>query len=100
MNTGMTIILLLLIPLIGAILIGLTSKRPNLRESVTLVTATTLFICVLALAKFVLNGERPTVELFSLLPNVSIGFRAEPLGMLFALIASCLWIPNSVYSKG
>ncbi len=100
MNTDMTLILLLLIPFFGATLIGLAGRRPNLRESVTLVTATALFICVLTLAGSVLKGERPGIELFSLLPNISIAFRAEPLGMIFALVASCLWIPNSVYSIG
>ena len=54
MNTDITLILLLLIPFFGATLIGLAGRSPNLRESVTLVTATALFICVLTLAGSVL----------------------------------------------
>jgi multicomponent Na+:H+ antiporter subunit D len=34
------------------------------------------------------------------LPGLPLAFRVEPLGMLFALIASGLWIVNSVYSIG
>jgi multicomponent Na+:H+ antiporter subunit D len=35
-----------------------------------------------------------------MLPGIAFGFRVEPLGMLFALVASGLWIVNSVYSIG
>jgi multicomponent Na+:H+ antiporter subunit D len=100
MNTDMALILALAAPLVGAALIGLTGRHPNLRESVTLITATILLIAVLAIAQSVLAGERPSVELFNLIPDVSIAFRAEPLGMIFAIIASSLWIPNSIYSIG
>ena len=35
-----------------------------------------------------------------MLPGLPIAFEVEPLGMLFALIASGLWIVNSLYSIG
>ena len=34
------------------------------------------------------------------LPGVKVAFRVEPLGMVYALVATLLWIPNSVYSIG
>jgi len=37
---------------------------------------------------------------FEFLPGIAFGFRVEPLGMLFALVAAGLWIVNSVYSIG
>ena len=40
------------------------------------------------------------MTLFELLPGLPIAFAVEPLGMLFALIASGLWIVNSLYSIG
>jgi multicomponent Na+:H+ antiporter subunit D len=40
------------------------------------------------------------LALFSVLPGLQIAFTVEPLGMLFALIASGLWIVNSLYSIG
>jgi len=40
------------------------------------------------------------VQLLEPLPGLPIVFRVEPLGMLFALIASGLWIINSIYSIG
>src|SRR5512145_3191003 len=35
-----------------------------------------------------------------MLPGFALMLRVEPLGMLFALIASGLWIVNSIYSIG
>ncbi|OGB19213.1 MAG: cation:proton antiporter [Burkholderiales bacterium RIFCSPLOWO2_02_FULL_67_64] len=48
----------------------------------------------------VLAGARPTATLLSVLPGLEIAFEVEPLGMLFALVASGLWIVNSIYSIG
>ena len=88
------------IPLLGAAGIALAGKWPNLRESVTLATAVLLFGTVLKLLDPVLAGQRPELVLFEILPGLSIAFKVEPLGMLFGLIASGLWIVNSVYSIG
>jgi multicomponent Na+:H+ antiporter subunit D len=88
------------IPLLGAGGIALAGKWPNLRESITLATAVLLFGTVLQLLDPVLAGARPELVLFETLPGLSIAFKVEPLGMLFGLIASGLWIVNSVYSIG
>jgi multicomponent Na+:H+ antiporter subunit D len=88
------------VPALGAVGIALTGRWPNLRESVTLATAALLFACVLALLPQVMAGARPQLFVLELLPGIALGFRVEPLGMLFALIASGLWIVNSIYSIG
>jgi len=88
------------VPLGGALLIALARRIPNLRETITLVTAAILLTVVLSLLPLVLAGARPGLVLFSLLPGLDIAFQVEPLGMLFALIASGLWIVNSLYSIG
>ena len=90
----------LAVPAVGAALIAWADRAPNLRESITLVTAVALLGCVLTLLPMVSGGARPDLTLFSLLPGLQIAFRVEPLGMLFALIASALWIVNSLYSIG
>lgn len=92
--------LALVIPLLGAAGIALTGRRPNLREGITLATAAILCGTVLQLLPPVLAGARPELRLFEILPGLAIAFRVEPLGMLFGLIASGLWIVNSVYSIG
>ena len=92
--------LALAIPALGAVLIALTGRWPNLRETVTLVTALTLLAFVASILPDVLDGGRPSITLFSMLPGLTIALSVEPLGMLFGLIASSLWIVNSIYSIG
>lgn len=90
----------LVLPLLGAFGISLSGRFPNLREGITLATAVGLFACVLQLLDPVLAGIRPELILLEPLPGLPIAFRVEPLGMIFAMVASGLWIVNSVYSIG
>lgn len=99
--TGDELILAALaIPCLGGVVIALCHRKANLREAVTLVTSVLLFICVASLLPAILAGTRPRMHLLEPLPGLPIAFEVEPLGMLFALIASGLWIVNSVYSIG
>ncbi len=95
-----TLLAALAVPAAGALLIALAGRLPNLREAVTLVTAAGLLACVLSLLPGVMAGARPAVTLVSVMPGLELALRLEPLGMLFALIASGLWIVNSLYSIG
>jgi multicomponent Na+:H+ antiporter subunit D len=90
----------LVLPLLGALGIAAAGRAPNLRETITLATAALLFLCVVQLLGPVLGGARPELVLLEPLPGLPIAFRVEPLGMLFALVASGLWIVNSLYSIG
>jgi len=87
-------------PLLGAGLIAASGRAPNLRETATLLTAAVLFMLVLSIAGGVLAGGRPALTLFEMMPGLALRFEVEPLGMLFALVASGLWIVNSIYSIG
>jgi multicomponent Na+:H+ antiporter subunit D len=99
-NGASLIALALLLPAATAVLIPLFSARPNIREGTTLVGAVALFAAVLGLLPDVLNGARAALHVVDILPGLSIAFAVEPLGMLFALVASGLWIVNSLYSVG
>ena len=93
--------LALVIPLAGAVLIALFGRWPNVREAVTLATGVGLLWFVASLLPHVLAGATPGVLLVQLLPGgLSLVLRLEPLGMLFALVASGLWIVTSLYSIG
>ena len=89
------------IPLVGALLIVLAGRvGPNIRESVTLLTGGVLAWTVWGIWPSVLAGARPEYVFTEMLPGLAIAFKVEPLGMLFAALASGLWIVNSVYSIG
>lgn len=96
--TDSLLLLCLLIPLAGAALIGLAGRHPNLRETITFLTAGLLLACVIALIGPVMQGDRPEVVLAELMPGLTLSLRPEPLGLLFALLASGLWVVNSLYS--
>lgn len=99
--TGVSLVALaLLVPAATALLILLFNRRPNVREATTLVGAVALFATTLLLLSDVLAGERPALHLVEILPGVSMAFAVEPLGMLFAVVASGLWTVNSLYSIG
>lgn len=100
MNPDLAVLLAPVIPAIGALLIGLTGNRPNLREAMTLATGAVLFGVVLSLYPVVAAGSRPAGVLFATLPGLPIALEVEPLGMLFGLVASGLWIVTSIYSIG
>ncbi|MBT8041486.1 MAG: monovalent cation/H+ antiporter subunit D family protein [Xanthomonadales bacterium] len=101
MSPDSLILAALIVPLAGAVLIGLAGRfSPNLREAVTLVTAGLLIFVVWSLLPTVYDGGRPSAQLAEVLPGIDIAFRVEPLGMMFAALASGLWLVNSIYSIG
>lgn len=101
MTTETLIILSLLIPLTGAVVIALAGRiGPNVRETATLVTAGLLAATVWQIIPVVYEGGSPGLTLAELVPGITIAFQVEPLGALFAGLASSLWIVNSVYSIG
>jgi multicomponent Na+:H+ antiporter subunit D len=94
------VLLALLVPFAAAAAIPVFGRRPNLRETVTLAAAALLCLVVLGLLAPVLGGARPEAKLIDIAQGLSLAFKVEPFGMLFALVASTLWIVNSVYSIG
>lgn len=100
LSGGGTALLALVLPLLGTAFIGLFGKRPNLRETATLATGTLTFLTVLSLWPTVMEGGRPGVILATPLPGIPLELVVEPLGYLFSLVASFLWIVTSLYAIG
>lgn len=100
MSVALAMQLAVLVPLAGALLVALAGRWPNLREAVSLSTAVLLFLLVLRVLQGFLAGEAPRVELLEMLPGLSLALHVEPLSLLFALLASGLWIVTTVYSIG
>jgi len=94
------IIIAIFAPIVCAGLIFIIGDRPNLREAVTIVTGLIIFSIIVRLYPLVLDAEILQVSLLEMLPGLSITFKIEPLGFLFSVIASFLWIITSIYSIG
>jgi len=95
------LLLSLLIPLAGSVLIPLAGERyKNAREAISLLTALCLFFVVFQLYLGLDSSEQTVLTLISVMPGLNLSFYVEPLGLLFALIASFLWIITTLYSIG
>jgi multicomponent Na+:H+ antiporter subunit D len=89
------------LPLVGALAIALAGRiGPNLRETATAITSVSLIWVVWGLLPILMDGGRPSIEVSQVMPGLTIAFTVEPLGMLFAALASGLWLINSIYSVG
>lgn len=99
MSLGVFFFWVIGIPVLGTYLIYIARKRDNLREGMSFLTAFSLFGVVLkALVSFSANGQ--IVHAMPLLPNVSLSFFYDPLSIVFACVASSLWILTTMYSIG
>ena len=75
-------------------------RSPNLREAATFLAAFVKFGIVLSMVPAILRGNQIEFTLCPLVPNVPLQFRVDGFGLLFALVASGLWIVTSLYSIG
>ncbi len=87
-------------PLVVLVFNYLLSFNSNLRDSTTVVLACILFGINIRLASAVFSGQQVGWEGLEVMPGFRIAFSIEPLGMLFALVASGLWILTTVYAVG
>ncbi len=100
MIQSLTPVYAVLVSLSAIIPIYLSRNNPNLREFWTILAAIVKFIIVLSLIPPLLKGQTVGINLFEILPGISFGFRVDSLGLIFALMASFLWILTSFYSIG
>jgi multicomponent Na+:H+ antiporter subunit D len=92
-------LLLLAIPLVAAVS-SVVIKQPNLREGITLTLATVCFVNVANLFFLAVRGLAGPVRVATFENGLSIEFLVDPLGVIFALVASGLWLVSTVYSIG
>jgi multicomponent Na+:H+ antiporter subunit D len=92
--------LALVAPLACAAGVGILGARPNLRDGWMVAVAVVTFLAVCSLWPAVGAGETVALDLWPVLDGVTFGFAVEPLGLLFALVASGLWILTALYAIG
>lgn len=94
--------LAVLVSLVAAGLIYVLGERVhrNVREGITFAAAVLKILLVYSLVPAVLAGKEISLTLFRLVEGVSFAFRVDPAGMVFACVASGLWLVTSAYSVG
>jgi len=99
-NNSTTIFLCLVLPWVCAAGVILTGRSPNVRELVSVASAGVCFLLVITLVPVVDSGIQPTLVVVQILPELDLRFDVEPLGLLFAMVASGLWLVTVVYAIG
>ena len=89
-----------LISLVAVIPIVMSGKRPNLREGWTFLAGIIKFALIVSMLPVVLAGGTVEYNLWQVMPGLSIAFKVDAMGMLFAIVASTLWLATSAYSIG
>ncbi|MBZ4686681.1 MAG: dehydrogenase (quinone) [Clostridiales bacterium] len=89
-----------LISLIAAALIMVSGRYPNLRETWTIAAAVGKIIIVYSMLPAVLSGQVLEMEPIDIVQGISLHLRADSMGMIFAALASLLWLVTSFYSIG
>jgi multicomponent Na+:H+ antiporter subunit D len=100
MTVAMMAAVAVVLPVLGGFVVLALGKWPNAREAATLVTASSLFALVYSMLGPVRDGTISGLTLVEVVPGVTLGLEVEPLGLLFALVASFLWIITSLYAIG
>ena len=90
----------ILLPALAVPLLLLARHYPNVREAVSLLAAIALFALVVLLYRDFTAGGSAQAHWIAIMPGLEVGFRVEALGVLFALVASFLWIVTTLYALG
>ncbi len=90
-----------LIPVIGAIIISrIPEKQSRARNLTALISVSATCVVVVAILRHLLRDEVVEFTLVRFMPGLELFFRVDPLGIVFGITASILWIFAIVYSMG
>jgi len=98
--TGIQPILAMLASLIGGIFLLFFDKKPNIRDSISMIAAISKWLVVVSVVPIVLRGDVIVYKLFTVIEGVDIAFKIDPFGLFFAFLASTLWIITTIYAVG
>jgi multicomponent Na+:H+ antiporter subunit D len=88
-------------PLVGVFGIAWAGeKRKNLRETFTFLVAIIQASAVLSMIPIILSGKIVEFHIWQVFTNVPLLLRVDGFGLLFACVASVLWIATTVYAIG
>ncbi len=84
----------------AAVLIAFCRRWPNLRETWSVLASVAKFGIILSMLPAVLRGDQYVYTLCNITDTVGLTLRTDPAGMVFAVLASMLWVPINFYSIG
>ena len=87
-------------PIICAFLIFLFRKRPNVRESCTIIAGIIQFSIIISMAPTILKGNVIKFHLLTIYSGIVFSYKVDAFGLIFAITSTFLWILVSLYSIG
>ncbi len=93
-------LLVVVLPVVTALVIISARRLPAVRDASLVIGATATFGAVAAIVPAVLAGEVLTTTLGELVPGVEVTLTADGMGMIFAVLASFLWVLAGSYAIG
>jgi formate hydrogenlyase subunit 3/multisubunit Na+/H+ antiporter MnhD subunit len=83
-------------------IVGIVGSRrwPNVREGWSVLGALGTLAVIASMVPGVLAGQAYVTDLGTFLPGIRFALRVDPLGLLFGLLASLLWVITTFYSIG
>jgi len=93
-------LLAIFVSLAATVPIFLFKDRPNIREAASIIAGVIKFLVVMSMAPMIFSGQTIITPLYTFLPGLAFKLRVDPLGFMFASVASLLWIVTSFYSIG
>jgi multicomponent Na+:H+ antiporter subunit D len=101
MTPDLTLLLAIFLPLMATpVLAAFGEARANMRDAASITASVLTFAAVLYLLHVTNGGGTPAAMLFEVMPGLPLAFDIEPLGMIFALLASGLWVAVAPYAIG
>lgn len=100
MNSGILAIICIAIPILSTPLLCLFNRSPNIRDTISLIAGILMCASAILILPEVLQGKIISIILWEAMPNLPIMFKIEPLGALFGVISSLLWVTTTIYSIG
>ncbi|MDO8287626.1 MAG: proton-conducting transporter membrane subunit [Parvibaculum sp.] len=99
-TSNYALFLALFLPLGAAVLLAALRDMPRARDIAHVATAAITFALVLRVLSGFLAGDVAHLYLFDVMSGLPLAFAVEPLGLVFAALASGLWIVIAIYAAG
>lgn len=87
-------------PLLAALLLPLLAVRANWRDAAGPIGGVITFIAAIHIALHIRDGGVASWTVLTISDGLSLTFKVTPLGAIFGLVASGLWILAALYTTG
>ncbi|MBU1612790.1 MAG: monovalent cation/H+ antiporter subunit D family protein [Proteobacteria bacterium] len=99
-DPNLRMLAVLLVTMLAPFAIWFARRDENKRESISLIAGFIAFALILSFVPGILNGEIYQCTLFTIMPGITVSFAVDGLGIIFALVASFLWMFATSYNIG